>query len=58
MGAEHDTMDPAYLRWMAGQLPRAATTTARRAVTSRVVDDQETYMNGLLEFLAGLDAQD
>src|SRR5262249_37266793 len=22
MGAEHDTMDPAHLRWMAGQLPQ------------------------------------
>ena len=35
MGAEHDTMDPAHLRWMAEQLPRGATTTAPRAVTSR-----------------------
>ena len=30
IGATHDTMDPAHMRWMAEQLPEAATCTARR----------------------------
>ncbi len=57
IGAEHDTMDPAHLRWMSRQLPTAAISTALTAATWPSYDDQETYFEGLLQFLQDVDAR-
>jgi proline iminopeptidase len=54
MGAEHDTMDPAHLRWMAAQLPRGTYHHCPDGSHLALVDDQETYMAGLLGFLGAL----
>jgi proline iminopeptidase len=54
LGATHDTMDPAHLRWMAEQLPRGQYHHSPRGSHLALVDDQETYMAGLLAFLGSL----
>jgi proline iminopeptidase len=48
MGATHDTMDPAHLEWMAGQLPRGRYHHSPDGSHLAIVDDQETYFAGLL----------
>jgi proline iminopeptidase len=54
MGAEHDTMDPAHLRWMAEQLPRGRYHHSPDGSHLALVDDADTYFEGLAEFLHGL----
>jgi proline iminopeptidase len=54
MGAEHDTMDPAHLRWMAEQLPRGTYHHSPNGSHLALVDDADTYFAGLVEFLLGL----
>ncbi|MGC4112670.1 MAG: proline iminopeptidase-family hydrolase [Nocardioides sp.] len=54
MGAEHDTMDPAHLRWMAEQLPKGQYHHSPRGSHLALVDDADAYFAGLVEFLHGL----
>ncbi len=54
IGAAHDTMDPKHMEWMAGQLPNARYLHCPDGSHLALYDDQETYMRGLLDFLAGL----
>jgi proline iminopeptidase len=54
MGAAHDTMDPTHLRWMAEQMPRGQYHHSPQGSHLALVDDQETYMAGLVDFLHGL----
>jgi proline iminopeptidase len=54
MGAEHDTMDPAHLRWMADQLPRGRYHHSPQGSHLALVDDADTYFAGLTEFLHSL----
>ena len=56
MGATHDTMDPAHLEWMAGQLPQGRYHHCPDGSHLAIVDDQETYFAGLLGFLREVDA--
>jgi proline iminopeptidase len=57
IGAEHDTMDPAHLRWMAETLPRGSYWHCPNGSHLAIYDDQLTYMRGLVEFLtAGIAA--
>jgi proline iminopeptidase len=56
MGATHDTMDPAHLEWMAGQLPQGRYHHCPDGSHLAIVDDQETYFAGLLGFLRDVDA--
>jgi len=51
IGAEHDTMDPGHLRWMAGQLPNGRYHHCPEGSHLALYDDQETYMSGLIDFL-------
>lgn len=55
MGAEHDTMDPAHLRWMAEQLPDGSYAHAPDGSHLSLVDDHDVYVADLLEFLRGLE---
>ncbi len=50
VGATHDTMDPEHMQWMAGQLPKGKFLLCSGGHMS-MWDDQETYMNGLIDFL-------
>jgi proline iminopeptidase len=51
MGAEHDTMDPAHLRWMAGQFPNGTYHHCPGGSHLAMYDDQETYFTGLVDWL-------
>jgi proline iminopeptidase len=51
MGAEHDTMDPAHLRWMADAMPNGSYWHCPDGSHCALYDDQVTYMQGLVEFL-------
>lgn len=55
MGAAHDTMDPAHLEWMATQLPDGRYHHCPEGSHLAIVDDQETYFEGLLGFLQDVD---
>jgi proline iminopeptidase len=54
MGAEHDTMDPAHLRWMAEQLPQGRYHHSPDGSHLAIVDDADTYFAGFVEFLHSL----
>ncbi|MCW2842305.1 MAG: proline-specific peptidase [Nocardioides sp.] len=56
MGAAHDTMDPAYLEWMAGELPDGRYHHCPDGSHLAIVDDQETYFEGLIGFLHEVEA--
>ncbi|MDE2145267.1 MAG: proline iminopeptidase-family hydrolase [Burkholderiales bacterium] len=51
IGATHDTMDPAHMAAMARALPQGRHLLCPRGSHMAMVDDQETYMRGLIEFL-------
>lgn len=52
IGAAHDTMDPAHMRWMADQLPRGRYLHCPEGSHMALYDDQEAYFAGLLEFVS------
>ncbi len=56
IGARYDTMDPAHMKWMAEQLPRGRFLYCPNGSHLAMYDDQETYMAGLVRFLADVDA--
>jgi proline iminopeptidase len=51
MGAEHDTMSPAYLRMMAERLPKGQYHHSPNGSHCAIFDDQENYFAGLISFL-------
>jgi proline iminopeptidase len=55
IGATHDTMDPAHMAWMAKQIPHATFLLCPNGSHLAMYDDQDTYFDGLLSFLHGLD---
>jgi len=55
IGAEHDTMDPAYLAWMADQIPSGRYHHCPNGSHFAHIDDQETYFDGLIRFLHSVD---
>jgi proline iminopeptidase len=54
IGAAHDTMDPAYMQWMAEELPRGTYLHCPEGSHMAMYDDQQTYMTGLIDFLNSL----
>ena len=56
IGAEHDTMDPKHMRWMANQIPRARYLHCPNGSHMAMYDDQETYCYGLIAFILDVDA--
>jgi proline iminopeptidase len=51
IGAQHDTMDPTHMRWMADQLPQGSYLHCPDGSHMAMYDDQQTYMQGLVAFL-------
>ena len=51
IGAKHDTMDPEYMEWMATQFPKGNYLYCPNGSHMSLYDDQQTYMNGLIDFL-------
>lgn len=54
IGAGHDTMDPAHMRKMAGQLPHGQFLLCPNGSHMAMYDDQKTYFKGLIGFLQSL----
>lgn len=54
IGAEHDTMDPAHMRWMADQLPHGSYLHCPNGSHLTMYDDQAHYFPGLIGFLRTL----
>ncbi len=58
IGARYDTMDPAHMKWMAGELLRGRSLFCPNGSHCAMYDDQQVYMQGLIDFLRDVDAQD
>ncbi|MEP6973722.1 MAG: proline iminopeptidase-family hydrolase [Actinomycetota bacterium] len=54
IGATHDTMDPAHMRWMAEQLPQGRYLHCPDGSHLSQFDDPEHYFPGLIDFLQSL----
>ncbi|HET7181159.1 MAG TPA: hypothetical protein VFI15_02900, partial [Candidatus Limnocylindrales bacterium] len=54
IGAQHDTMDPEWMRMMATRLPKGRYLHCPNGSHMAMYDDQETYFGGLIDFLHGL----
>jgi proline iminopeptidase len=57
IGAAHDTMDPAHMKWMAEQLPNGRHLHLPNGSHMAMYDDQEAYFAGLVRFLRDVDAK-
>ena len=55
IGAAHDTMDPAYMAWMASQLPEGRYLHCPDGSHMAMWDDEEVYWAGLIEFIREVD---
>ena len=53
IGATYDTMDPKYMEWMSKEIPGAQFLLCKNGSHMCMYDDQQTYMNGLIQFLKG-----
>ncbi len=51
IGAKHDTMDPEYMKWMVTQFSKGTYLYCANGSHMSLYDDQQTYMNGLIDFL-------
>ena len=56
IGAKYDTMDPAHMEMMSKQFPNGRYLYCPNGSHLAMYDDQQTYMNGLLAFVADVDA--
>ena len=51
IGAKYDTMDPAYMKWMAEQLPKGRYLDCPNGSHMSLYDDQQTWFGGVITFL-------
>ena len=56
IGAQHDTMDPDHMEWMAGALPRGRYLHCPDGSHMAMYDDQQVYVGGLIDFIHEVDA--
>ncbi len=56
VGATYDTMDPAHMEWMAGEVANGRHLHCPNGSHMAHIDDQEVYFEGLLRFLRDVDA--
>jgi proline iminopeptidase len=56
VGATHDTMDPAHMEWMAGQVAHGAHLHCPAGSHMAMWDDQQAYFTGLVRWLQEVDA--
>lgn len=54
IGAEHDTMDPAHMKWMSGAVENGTYLYCANGGHMSMYDDQETYFKGLIHFMNGV----
>ncbi len=51
IGAEHDTMDPSYMKWMASEFPKGSYLYCRSAGHMAMWDNPVTYHKGIEDFI-------
>lgn len=56
IGAEHDTMDPRHMEWMASAFPNGHYLFCPNGSHMAMYDDQVTYFDGLIRFIKDVDA--
>ncbi len=56
IGATHDTMDPAHMKWIASQVQHGSFLLCPNGSHMAMWDDQATYAQGLITFLKAVDA--
>lgn len=56
IGAEHDTMDPAHMEWMADEFPNGRYLHCPDGSHLAMYDDQTVYFEGLIRFIKDVDA--
>jgi proline iminopeptidase len=56
IGAQHDTMDPQHMAWMATALPHARYLHCPNGSHLALYDDQKVYFDGLTKFIEDVDA--
>jgi len=55
IGADHDTMDPKYMAWMATEVQNGRYLSCPNGSHMAMYDDQETYFKGLIKFIHDVD---
>jgi proline iminopeptidase len=58
IGAQYDTMDPRHMEAMAAALPKGRYLHCPNGSHLALYDDQDTYMSGVTQFIADVDAGD
>jgi proline iminopeptidase len=56
IGAQHDTMDPEHMAWMASAVQRGRHLHCPNGSHMAMYDDQEVYVRGLIGFVHDVDA--
>ena len=51
IGARHDYMDPAHMKWMSSQFPNGRYLYCPNGSHMAIYDDQQTWFTGLIKFL-------
>ena len=54
IGGEHDTMDPKQMEWMSGEVQNGTYLYCPKGSHWSMYDDQETYFNGVTDFINAL----
>jgi proline iminopeptidase len=57
IGAAHDTMDPAHMKWMAGAVASGRYLHCPDGSHLAIYDDQRRYMDGVIQFLRDVDGK-
>jgi proline iminopeptidase len=55
IGAQHDTMDPKHMEWMAGRFPKGRYLYCANGSHMALYDDQQTYFDGIIRFVKDVD---
>ena len=56
IGAQHDTMDPEHMKWMAGAVQNGRYLHCPNGSHMAMYDDQLTYFDGLIRFIMDVDS--
>jgi proline iminopeptidase len=56
IGAQHDTMDPVHMEWMASAVQRGRYLHCPDGSHMAMYDDQQVYFRGLIDFIHDVDA--
>lgn len=55
IGAQYDTMDPAHMEWMSGEVQNGRYLYCPKGSHLSQYDDQKTYFNGVIQFIDDVD---